>query len=894
MIIESIKIINFLSHEDTEITFEQGINIITGKNGAGKTSILDAIKFALFAESRNNEKNNELIKKGKNYFEITLNFNVNGEHYEVYRHFGLKKAKNAERLASVKKNGVIVAETYEGVNVEITKILNVSREVFKNSVFVEQGQMDSLISGTPKERKTIFSDIIGLTSLSRSADRLREIIGAFREEMILLQNSSERLDQAKKDIEKFKEEKKTAFESMSRAKIESEKYYGELEELKAKQKERDRYITVIENIKANISKYLDEIKEREGQSVELSAKISEITSIEKRVTELQENPYYKKMDFINRYFLEKSGMDSAAKDMEKANKRLSEYSDYAGKLEKLSEYHKKYSDMHDKYTLNSEKIKESRKMHEEYLSASSNIQSMVDRLNKMKNYVDNYLKSSGLSLEDIQNFRPIREKINREISEKTSRISEIKSNVASYSKTLTEVRENMETLKGKSTCPLCGTNLTPDHMESISKEYDEKAGQIIGDIEKLKLEKNSVESDQEKLKDRYKIFGSQEIETAASYINEIKSLETEKKGLENTIENASKGHELFNGLSAENENLEKAIKELQQYENEYIRYSSIISGMDPGAIKREIEVAGESFTTSKNRINELLSQIGFVPEYNEYQNTGKISSEINSLKTEVERSREMKSKLESIKDEIENRKKSIEGLRIEMENKQSAMHQYDGIDEQVGDIESRYKSAYQENIKMKTLVDSYTERIEETEENAKNLEQDAEKYKKTREAISTLGKIREAFDYNGIQSIIRKDASASMTNLTRKYLQSFNLDFDDISIDENFDIKVTQNSMEQTLESLSGGEKTALAIAIRLSVTEYVLEIISIIIMDEPTNFLDEDRRNNLKDIILYSLKGENIVPQMIMITHHSELISVADASYEIIKTAGTSRVISS
>ena len=133
-----------------------------------------------------------------------------------------------------------------------------------------------------------------------------------------------------------------------------------------------------------------------------------------------------------------------------------------------------------------------------------------------------------------------------------------------------------------------------------------------------------------------------------------------------------------------------------------------------------------------------------------------------------------------------------------------------------------------------------------------------------------------------------------MTNLTRKYLQSFNLDFDDISIDENFDIKVTQNSMEQTLESLSGGEKTALAIAIRLSVTEYVLDRISTIIMDEPTNFLDEDRRNNLKDIILYSLKGENIVPQMIMITHHSELISVADASYEIIKTAGTSRVISS
>jgi exonuclease SbcC len=254
----------------------------------------------------------------------------------------------------------------------------------------------------------------------------------------------------------------------------------------------------------------------------------------------------------------------------------------------------------------------------------------------------------------------------------------------------------------------------------------------------------------------------------------------------------------------------------------------------------------------------------------------------------------MKGKMSSINDEIESRNQSIEELRVEMENKQSDMHRYDGIDKQADDAESMYKSANQEHIRTKTLVDSYAERIEDTEKNAKEHEQDAKKYKKLHESILTLGKIRDAFDYNGIQAIIRKDSSASITNLTRKYLQSFNLDFDDISIDENFDIKVTQNSMEQTLESLSGGEKTALAIAIRLSVTEYVLDRISTIIMDEPTNFLDEDRRNNLKDIILYSLKGENIVPQMIMITHHSELISVADASYEIIKTSGTSHVISS
>ncbi len=894
MIIESIKIINFLSHENTEITFEQGINIITGKNGAGKTSILDAIKFALFGESRNNEKNNELIKKGKNFFEITLNFNVNGEHYEVYRHFGLKKAKNAERLAYVKKNGVIAAETYEGANAEITRILNVSRDVFKNSVFVEQGQMDSLISGTPKERKTMFSDIIGLTSLSRSADHLREIIGTLREEMTLLQSSSERLEQTKKDIEKFQAEKKSSIESMFRAKNEAGKYSGKLEELKAKQKERDLEQSVIGNLKLTISRYENEINEREKQSEELKSAISNINSIVEKVEKLQSSPYYAKRDPVNRYFIEKSGIDNATKDLDKAKHRLSEYMEYTRKLESLSEYHKNYSAKHDKYTLNSEKIRENRKLHEDYLRASSNIQSIMERLNKMKSFVDNFIKSSGINLDGLVNSRATREKINRELAEKSSRISEIKSTVASYSKALAESRENMEILNGKSVCPLCGTALTPEHMNSISMEYDEKAGKIIGDIEKLKQEKIELESEKEKLENMYKMFVSPEMETAASYINEIKISESDKARLESAIKNSYEANKSYINFSSENDELENDIKQLQKYEDEYVRYKSIISGIDPEAIKKEIDEYETSLSMYLDKINNLVLEIGFTPEYNEYLKIGSISKEIDSLKNELDSAREMKSKIDSIHGEIENRRKSISELSIEIENRQSNLHKYDGIDDHASEVDSLYKDANREEIKMKTLVDSYNERIEESEKNAGELEHDAEKYRKLHESISTLGKIREAFDYNGIQAIIRKDSSASMTNLTRKYLQSFNLDFDDIAIDENFDIKVTQNSMEQTLESLSGGEKTALAIAIRLSVAEYVLDRISTIIMDEPTNFLDEDRRNNLKDIILYSLKGENIVPQMIMITHHSELISVADASYEIIKTSGTSRVISS
>jgi exonuclease SbcC len=894
MIIESIKISNFLSHENTEINFEQGVNIITGKNGAGKTGILDAIKFALFAESRNNEKNNELIKKGKNFFEITLNFNISGDHYEVYRHFGVKKAKNAERLAYVKKNGVITAETYDGVNSEITRILNVSRDVFKNSVFVEQGQMDSLISGTPKERKTMFSDIIGLTSLSRSADRLREIIGNFRDETMLLQGSSDRLEQTTQDITKLEADKSSALESLSIAKTETEKYSMKLDELRVGQKERDGIQSLIQHLKSSISKYENEIATRENNAEQLKSSISKIKSTSDRVNKLQSNPYYISRDPINNYFLEKARLDNALKDEQRAKSKLIEYEEYTKKLESLSEYHNNYSELHDKYISNSEKIKEYRKTHETYLTIDSNLKSLSERLDRRKTFLENFMKSSGFTMDSLINSRKRREEINFEMREKTSRISEIKSMVVSYNQALKEARENMDTLNGKSTCPLCGTELTPDHMKSILVEYGEKSKKILENIELLKSEKKSIEEDIEKLKNEYKIFESTEIETAASYIQEIKSMESDKVTLEGELGNNLNGHKLFIELSNENDKLDKNMRAIQPYEDEYMRHKNIISGIDIVVIRKEIEDAELSISGYRKKMEKLVSEIGFLPEYDEYLKTGQISSEIDRLKIEVDRAREMEARLESLEYEIEERRKSIADIGKEVEVNEKELQKYQGLDDQVNEMESLYRDANQKSIKMNTLVESYSERIAENKNIAKDIEQDAEKYKKLQKSISTLGKIRDAFDYNGIQAIIRKDASASMTNLTRKYLQSFNLDFDDISIDENFDIKVTQNSMEQTLESLSGGEKTALAIAIRLSVAEYVLDRISTIIMDEPTNFLDEDRRNNLKDIILYSLKGENLVPQMIMITHHSELISVADASYEIVKTGGISRVISS
>ena len=59
MILNKVKLHDFISHRNTELLLGYGINVVVGPNGAGKTSILDAISFALFNDYSNRGRKRE-------------------------------------------------------------------------------------------------------------------------------------------------------------------------------------------------------------------------------------------------------------------------------------------------------------------------------------------------------------------------------------------------------------------------------------------------------------------------------------------------------------------------------------------------------------------------------------------------------------------------------------------------------------------------------------------------------------------------------------------------------------------------------------------------------------------------------------------------------------------
>ena len=73
--IKSIELVDFLSHSDTNLEFKDGVTIFVGDNGAGKSSIIDAITYSLFGEhTRKNVKS--LIRRGTNQGYAKIEFSI--------------------------------------------------------------------------------------------------------------------------------------------------------------------------------------------------------------------------------------------------------------------------------------------------------------------------------------------------------------------------------------------------------------------------------------------------------------------------------------------------------------------------------------------------------------------------------------------------------------------------------------------------------------------------------------------------------------------------------------------------------------------------------------------------------------------------------------------------
>ncbi|TRM87129.1 hydroxyacid dehydrogenase, partial [Sulfolobus sp. A20-N-G8] len=165
-------------------------------------------------------------------------------------------------------------------------------------------------------------------------------------------------------------------------------------------------------------------------------------------------------------------------------------------------------------------------------------------------------------------------------------------------------------------------------------------------------------------------------------------------------------------------------------------------------------------------------------------------------------------------------------------------------------------------------------------------------------AISKLTRIREALGEKRLQSYIIMATKQVIENNLNDIISKFDLSIRNAEIEispkrgksnrGDYIIVYTNSGDQLPVTSLSGGEKKALALGLRLAIARSLMSDANFFILDEPTVHLDEDRRNYLIEIIK-NLK--EVVPQIIVVTHDREIENAADYVINVEKKGNKSVV---
>lgn len=295
MHISKIELENIKSHVSSTFEFTRGTTAITGNNGAGKTTIIEASAWALFDLLE--YKKEDFVRRGakKGWVKITFESGLDEREYVVYRDSGTGYHVTDPRLQ------VRIADKKEEVFRFLWQHLGLEpgtdlRSLFRQAIGVPQGTFTAIfLEGSP-ERKTAFDRLLKVEEYRQAAEKLRETsryldssIGSIREDIARAEGELTR-------SEKVVEEHKSCHEQ-------SQKLAGDVEVLKKQIAEKrivvekldeiERVENALANVKAeqkrvfesleNVQKAHKEIASLKPITLEQEKLESEITALREKI-----------------------------------------------------------------------------------------------------------------------------------------------------------------------------------------------------------------------------------------------------------------------------------------------------------------------------------------------------------------------------------------------------------------------------------------------------------------------------------------------------------------------------------------------------------------------------------------------------------------------------------
>jgi exonuclease SbcC len=838
-----LRIAGFLSYRDpVELDFNSfDLACISGHNGAGKSSLLDAITWSLFGEARGKSSDIINLNQDVKAAEVALTFKHEGNTYRIQRTLPRNKSTVLEfQIQNGDEWRPLTEKTTRDTQARIESTLRLDYETFVNASFFLQGKADQFTQQNATKRKEVLSNILGLEAWEEYKNRTAEKRKAIEREVDEIDGRIAEIDAELSE----EEARKNRLEELQRT----------LNQLSAAREAKE---SILANIKKNAALLDEQRKLTSTLLAGLERSRTALSGLSARLAsrESDRNSY---LDLVNRA----AEVESAYEEWQKVRKELEEWEKTASQFR---EHEKERSPLLEKIAVEKARLEEEKRS---LMAEAEEISNQSSVISELKGGIEQAEKALNEAEEKVKE----RLELEAQRNEARERQAAMKVENETLKVEMNQLKERIEALKSAdgATCPLCGQELSEKHRKSTLKQL-EAEGKDKGD-------KYRANTDEAKSL-------AKEITDYELQITKLNSAENERVQYASEVSQLTERTERLQALAKDwDATGKKRLKEVEKI----LESGKFATDEQKQLAKLDKELVKLGYDASAHdEAREKESQLRSVEE------------EYGNLKSAKEVSKQIESEIASLQTEIENRKSEIVNLEAEYQTAKTHLDEAEAESPNLEDAERELFRIREEENKARSELGGAQQRVDilVTQRNRKkDFEKEREEFQKQIARHKTL---ERAFGKDGVPALLIEQALPQIEEKANDLLDRLSdgqmsirfvtqAEYRDKKRDdlkETLDIQISDSAGIRSYEMYSGGEAFRVNFALRLALSEILAQRkgarLQTLVIDEGFGSQDIQGRQRLIEAINMV---KNDFAKILVITHLDELKDAFPSRIEVEK----------
>ncbi len=841
-----LSIRNFLPYRAPDDLRFDGIHLacLTGANGAGKSSLLDAITWALWGEARA-KRDEELIHLGQDDMHVILDFDQESTHYRVVRRRsrGKRSGTGALDLFVIKPDGQALLISEAGVRQtqdKINRLLRLDYDTFVHSAFLQQGRADAFTTQTPARRKQILGEILGLAQWETYEEQVKVKL---------------------KEIDR----------ELSYCDLSIREITAELSRRPALLKEKQEASQHHADAQAILKKAQEQLDAIRGAPEALKAAHGRRKELERRRKEYQDD------------------LDEVLAKIERDKHQIAEFDDVVASGKEIeSGYEALQSARERDQSLNAkldnlmDLDKKRAKLNAELSAAQARIEGEIKSLEKsiaeqeriIETQPTSHLEALEAEIEALKAVEEQRSELQDQQTMLREQGASLKAQLQAIKAKGLELKDRFNRLQAADspTCPLCGQPLSQEHRAEIIAQLE---GELQAHRDEYKECDNQIHEAEDELKEARKKFDGLE--------GNLKQLPTLRERVGKLQAQAEAVETASVRVVEENQQLQalRAALDTQDFAPE-VREALSLLDAEEGVLAYD--------KTSHDETRRTLD------EFRKYEalktRLAVAQSSLTSLRETLDGLYVRQTRLETSTAELDTEKAALEK---EIEELQIQSDEYSRREQEVRDQQTNERTAHERL----TRIEQGLLALDAQADRRRQLEERREDYR-YREAV--YKELRTAFGKNGIPAMIIETAIPELEAATNELLgrmtdgrMSLRLmtQKDKVTggVAETLDIEIADELGTRSYETYSGGEAFRINFAVRVALSKMLARRagaqLRTLFIDEGFGTQDDSGRNKLVEAITAIQDQFDLI---LVITHIDELRDSFPVHVVVEKTGSGSR----